>query len=711
MWLYTLLVLGFFYRPLTTQTVYLRDIYQYFYPKRLFLAAALRAGELPLWDPTTHGGMPFLANPAAYAFHPSNVLYLLMPTVTALNVVLVLHVLFCAVAAYWLARVLALSTPAAFVTGIAYAFCGFTLSTVSLTYLLLGLPWVPLTLGLLHRGIAGRRSPVPVAVAAAMPMYGGAAELTVILFAVVGLWALTTCTSWRRRLIAAALVIAGGAGLTLLQVLPATSVIAQSRRSEKQSYESFSSWSVAPQRLPELFVPRFLGDTDTLSEEGYWGRTLESNGFPYILSLYLGVPLLLLAAAGARARPMLAALALVAVVVSLGRHMPGFRLLYELPLVATFRFPVKAMAAVPIAVAILAGHGVERLRGSSRPLTVSAAILAAIAVLGALGGWPLDAFSFAPLTEENRTALAWSFAHAAVAALAFAIASWRASAVAVAVIVAVDLLVAGWSVNDYAPRAIYDEPQVAAAARAAAGEGRFHAAARPMILRAPSDDLMWLARWHIATLSGYDGAMFGLRTVYHEDHDGLAPRRMALLANAIERVPWDRRVLLLDRADARAFLTSDGVLHKRPHAAPARFVSSAVVAAGERDAARRLLAQRDLSTVVLEDQGIATGGCGEAAVHRTSNSLNRATYVVDAPCDGVVVLAENHYDGWSARVDGRPARHLRADYAFTAVAVGPGRHVIERSYFPPLLAAGAVGTVLTLLALFVAPALLRDLRA
>jgi uncharacterized membrane protein YfhO len=80
-------------------------------------------------------------------------------------------------------------------------------------------------------------------------------------------------------------------------------------------------------------------------------------------------------------------------------------------------------------------------------------------------------------------------------------------------------------------------------------------------------------------------------------------------------------------------------------------------------------------------------------VRLVARAMSSARYEVDAPCRGLVVFAENHVSGWRATIDGRETPHVRADYAFTAVAVERGRHTIERRYFPPRLVGGAVGTV------------------
>lgn len=711
-WGLVLIALGMFYRPLAFETFYFRDLYLLFYPKRLLMTG----GGFPLWDPFTNGGLPFLTLPSNFAFHPSNVLYLVLPTLFAFNLVLVLHVMFCAVAAYWTARVARLSMPAAFVAGAVFAFCGYTLSTASLMPLLLGLPWIPMTVGLAHRALRDGRSIVPAAFAAAMPLFGAAVELTAMLFAVLAVWIAFAriAAPPRRRAIAFAIVAVGAAGLSLVVTLPASSVIAQSVRGERRSYESFSSWSVSPLRLPELAIPRYLGDTDTLRETRYWGRSLETGRFPYILSLYLGIPTLLLAFAGAWRRDgeipcrPLAVLSLLALTLSLGRHLPGFRAMYEqIPALGMFRYPVKAQLAMLFPVAILAACGVEVVRASQR--RIAAIVAVAVGLVGIAAALFPSAFGFSAVPDRS---LVISFAHAMLVtiALVFAIRNkW-----ALAAVVAADLAIAGYSVNTYAARELFDEPPAAAAVRQATGGLRFYASERPKVLRAQGDSWRYLAEWNLSTLDDYNAATFGIPVVYHTDYDGLAPARIAHLASLMPSLRWEQRRGLLDRAGVRAFLTTATLpmpeiaridtpreplhLYANPTAAPARFVGRVTLAHDPDDAILRVINSGDLSTAIVETP-VPVDNCGTAPVRLISRTLHSARYEVDAPCRGLVVFAENHYDGWRATVDGRETPHTRADYAFTAVAVGPGRHTIERRYFPPRLVGGAVGTVAAALAL------------
>jgi hypothetical protein len=65
-------------------------------------------------------------------------------------------------------------------------------------------------------------------------------------------------------------------------------------------------------------------------------------------------------------------------------------------------------------------------------------------------------------------------------------------------------------------------------------------------------------------------------------------------------------------------------------------------------------------------------------------SPGRVSFGLDAPASGFVVVSQSAYPGWRARVDGRSAALIRADYAFQAVAVGPGRHRVVLRFDPPL---------------------------
>src|SRR6478672_3423022 len=174
MWLLTASTLAFFHRPLLGETFFFRDIYLLFFGKRVLWGEALRSGQLPLWDPLMHGGQPLLASPGNSGFYPFNVLFVLLPSLTALNVHLVLQFVCCALSAYFLARVLGASETGAFVSGAVYALCGYVLSSATLLVLMQAVPWAPALLGSSHLlAREGRkRWLVAAAIFGALPVLG-----------------------------------------------------------------------------------------------------------------------------------------------------------------------------------------------------------------------------------------------------------------------------------------------------------------------------------------------------------------------------------------------------------------------------------------------------------------------------------------------------------------------------------------------------------
>jgi hypothetical protein len=744
LWLLVALILVFFRRPLTTETFFFRDLYQLFYPKRLFLAAALKAGELPFWDPLTHGGQPYL-NPANTPFYPTNLLYLMLTPVAAFNLAIILQFLLCGIAGYWLARVLRLPPAGAFVSGSVFALSGYSLSSANLLPLLLALPWLALTIIGAHLYLerGERRWLTFSCLSAAMPLLSGAAELTGMMFVTLIVWVTAfryDKKSWRARAGCVITILAFAIGLSLIQTLPAIGMIEQSSRAAKRTYEDFSRWSVHPRRLPELVIPRFSGETGTLDDRDYWGAALESTGFPYILSIYLGIVVIALipgalSQSGSKNRRLhwaLFGLGLLGVVVSLGSSLPFFRLIWEwVPLVPIFRYPVKALLVAVLPAAMLAGTGVASLMERSGRLAVGGAtavlglgstcIAGGYFFSGAFRHWLATEYFLQPLGPAQQIILGRSLLHSAAvvvcAALALMLCFRRPArgVVAVAVVAVTDLFLAGIPVNSYAPRAIYAPPPAAMQVQQFLGEGRLHDEIRPLdvTLNAPTNEVLWLARAQIERLNDYTAAGFGIPVIFHSDYDGLADRRTQDLTRLLADLTWQQRIPLLEMGGVRAFIadsqvTEPGVepvgvlatgsqpklfLHALPSGVTAKFISRYVRVSDDRILFANLSRGWKADTLLLSGADERQPGCGEAPVKLFDRSINAARYAVDAPCRGFVYLSESPARGWTTRIDGERVETVRANHAFIAVPVAAGRHIIERTYFPPFLLLGVTGSL------------------
>jgi len=81
-------------------------------------------------------------------------------------------------------------------------------------------------------------------------------------------------------------------------------------------------------------------------------------------------------------------------------------------------------------------------------------------------------------------------------------------------------------------------------------------------------------------------------------------------------------------------------------------------------------------------------GGGEESVRIVSYEPDEVSIEATLPRAGYLLLLDTYFPGWTATVNGRPARIMRADYNFRAVALGAGESTVRFTYFPRSLETG-----------------------
>ena len=654
-----------------------------------FQVDAVRSGELPLWNPFDRCGYPYAADPQAGVLYPVNWLLVGLGLLGGSGFWLVtlktlFHMWWWALGTYvWLRRLRVPPTAA----GAAGILCLLAYPAnawfAALNWGMAWAPWVLVAVDVFAERPSARGG-AWLALALAMCQLAGAPAsfwYTLLIAGPYAGWALlhhrraaADRTAYRRAAIRAALL---GGGLFVVMVagqIAATAALIPHTVRAARNLDFIADSALKAEDLFGIFVPRMPG-----------------------LGLYAGMVAVFAAAVALTVRPsgrsyVLAAIAVAGALLAIGSGADFLPSLASfVPLAGLFRKAHRYTYVMSIPIAALGAIGIgtlARLEDAELRRRVARWLVAlggagvlvfaiAIAVTAAAprGSAPREAYIYAFFS--------WIFSAWVLRQLVASEGAWRPRfATLAAVFLVADVwlahaptIEAGWwqlpvTTADTEARKLPDVP-----------------------LGARIFDREYLkfragTRLHIRELGGYEGDPLALRryaglldlayadpTVLGHANVGYVlgvkgPRTMTLgrdfrpVKRDIAAVPrvapavgFYREVrLAADEAAALAAL-------KQTAPGTAAVLEAASLTADERDAVARL-----------------TGKGDAAAGQLVSLERNHLVAEIDAPEAGVVVVAESYHPGWSALVDGNPARLMPANGAFRGLLVGPGHHRIEMTY-------------------------------
>ena len=390
-----------------------RDIHLVWHSQIRGFVRAWTGGGWPLWDPSPAFGQPLLADPGAQVLYPLTWLALLLEPWTYYTVFAFVHVLFSGLAFYALARRFPVAPVSAAVGAALWVLGGPFLSLVDLWHHFASAAWIPAVFLMTERAIERRRlrDVAGLGLVLGLQILAGSADVCVMTWLAVTLWVATLHVPWRAGWRACRPFVAGGTLALGLAValsaglwLAALDVVSRSsRRDLPASVRTY--WSLHPLELAETVAPGVPG---SLPLAPAVAEALGRSREPFLTSLYLGLPAVVLVAAGllcapGRKRFVLAGLGVGAALVALGPHTPVYEGITVLvPPLRLLRYPVKAMILVGFVWAVLCALGAEVWRShaaSDRRLRLALVPLSILGVASGVGAVTLlmSPHSFRPL--------------------------------------------------------------------------------------------------------------------------------------------------------------------------------------------------------------------------------------------------------------------------------------------------------------------------
>jgi hypothetical protein len=691
------------------------------YPRRVIAAEMVTAGILPLWNPYYLSGTPFLATEVlAGLFYPPNVVYYLMDPLRAFGLSAGLHLFLAGLFMYLYLRSIALDRVSALVGAVTFELSGYFLINLMWLSRVFTAAWAPLLFFSFEEYWKEKKLGYVflLAFGLGMSILAGMPAVAVFVVFALGLYASfrvvvtlrgSGLTKAARGM---AVVVAGvclGTALAAVQLLPTYEATPFFERAD-WGYEETLDTGRAPLALATALVPGILTN-------------------PWRPSVYGGVLTLLLALWALtyqRNRYVFFFGALALLSLSLFLNIPDvlYRLLYLIPVFRVGRLmEVKIVYAFALSVlaawgfSSLTGIANERRRSTMQWASLLVLALACVGLAGVLvveslqppgtGTPPLPAWNLQNLGSLGRAAL---LVLLGAALLLFRV--WRKVSVglfgSLAILLVVgDMYSFGWTLNP---------PQRAQDLFFETGSTRFLEADNGLfrIIRGPaSDDVLppnTAGVYGIADAQGYSSLVLDY---YGEFMDliepGLAKTRRIGALTRVESLTSPLLDLLnvkyvlmepvvsqelaeFDAAHDDIELVYDGEIkiYENTNLLPRAFVVHGLKVRTDKEGVFSELTTPEFeptSYVVLEETPELGWTGGNTAQYESTARIveygpSRVLVEVDSATDGFLVLADLYYPGWRAAVDGQSQKVYKADYAFRAVEISEGQHVVEFVFDP-----------------------------
>jgi hypothetical protein len=703
-----------------------RDLLVLVIPLRSYAAAAIRGGELPLWNPDLFLGAPFLANYQSALLYPPSLILYAVPFPLSLSLFLGFHLVIAGLGmTLYLKHVQRLGDFPALFGGVVFSFGGFFVSLIPLINQLEVATWAPWVLLAAQKLVSTRdiRWFLALTLFFAMQALGGAPES----FALTLLLLVIDCgPEWRRAAeIGGAFLLA--LGLCAAQLLPTLEYAGETNRAVGLPYASVVSESLRPNSFLQLLLPHVFTDgAPSFVPEG---------GVPLFWSIYVGLAPLALVIVRLIAAPVSRwSLVLVAgVALALGDDGVVFPVLYEIAprAVGLFRYPGKFFLLAHAAFAVLAAQGLAHTMAKkpTRVIITIAAIggmAAALAAWGSLaprsfvgflgyapGGLAADTYELLaapPRWVATRGAMlaflalavAWSFARRRITSGGFAASLIVLTLADVLPIHSPTLAFSDWislegSVGTRSSGLQKGERIFhycsSCVPSGAPGFGAWNGTLRPL------DRVETRARELWSALVPDVPIVYGFAAV--GGTDGWSTRDQGEFYRELALLPRDRGIHLLAALSVAQLIgqsrfddpglrlvAQDGESYWRyrvGEAAPRAYLAERIVTAPDTRSALDRVASADFrpgrdAVVLGADEASTVSASGAVEAITFGRELLRATCSLAAP--GFLVVSDTWYPGWSATIDGAPAEIVRANGIVRGVHVGAGHHEVVMRYSP-----------------------------
>ena len=344
-----------------------RDFGSLAYPIIHYQKESFLSGEIPLWNPLSHCGIPFLAQWGTMTLYPPSLFYIFLPSPWSLNVFCLLHLIFGAVGMFLFARRWINDDFPALFSAVASVFNGIILSCLMWPNYTAALAWAPWIFYVFEKAVCtGGKYILFAIIFSVFQFMSGVPEIliithiitfSIVIYNVIDNKACIITTVSRYLLVIISVLF-----ICAMQLLPFLDLLQQSHRTADID---FTKWSMPGWGLANFFVPLFHYFKT-------YQNTFVQSEQAFITSYYFPLGTLVLALLGIiRANSKTRIMFLLLIFFSISMALGSNSFIYNfassfLPLFNKIRYPIKFIIILSFIIPVLAGLGIGPLIKSDK---------------------------------------------------------------------------------------------------------------------------------------------------------------------------------------------------------------------------------------------------------------------------------------------------------------------------------------------------------
>ena len=700
------------------------DVARQLYPWKVYGMQELQKGNVPLWNPYNFAGTPLLANGQSQVFSPLNLFYFALPPVYGWTASLFFQIILTFVFTYLYARKIKIGVYGSLLASIGFS-CSLYMS-VFFQYGVMGqtIMWLPLLLygieellqWLSIRGVG------TIALALAGAGFGGHLQVYSYIVGLAVIYGIVGLFQTKQYILKKAITIAGslllGVGMGAVQLVPTLELIGLSAR-VAHGAEFFSQHLLKFSELILFISPDFFGNpasNNFLLQKSYPETALYIGIIPFIFALSV-----LFSPLTPRIKFFIGTFILVLLGTSVN-PLSSFLYSLSLPFLSSSS-PTNSMFLIGFSLSVLAGYGMDAwiTKKSKNPLLTIAVLLGLIVIT--TGVYIIFHLEF------NLKSAMYSMLLLGIALVIFVIARFgnaRKILIGILLVVTIfDLYYFFQKFNPFVPNElVYPEAQVLSVLQQKVGINRVwgygdaNIPANENILYGFSSpegyDPLYPKRYGELLYAAKDGKLLKKFTDRNRSDAVFESSRGSMPANTsttrvfnmlgikyvVDRVengstektfPQDNFVLIYDKdgwkifenkqAVPRIFLTSEYAMFRTPAEFEKIFFNQSF------NFSQKILLEENPNFQSKKNNStkamVRVVHYGGSYVEVHTENKERA----------LLFISDLFYPGWKAYIDGREVKILRANYAFRAVEVPQGKHIVNFVYQPTSF---TFGTILSL---------------